>query len=295
MQTHSSFYPPSVILCIWRLLIIPQCEAPRNWPIFKQNCPILSSLLLTQHKIFQNPSEKIPNISNHHFFLPHLEAFDFPVIRSSAPRGLGISERPVSASSLIDYLRTRGRGGGWLGYPEPINYTSIRRRSATDLALQVGNGHARITMNHDADSRILENYYLNLAGFTDITSLGLGQHGIENDRSSVMAHENRPLALGALAHDPPALAKAHGPAPNTMMAKMLAMSEPEERTEHEERLFRRRVRWAAKKAVLSEESQQMRQTLLGVGYRERVSKLDVYGSLLNETLLEHRDLKNNPV
>lgn len=150
-------------------------------------------------------------------------------------------------------------------------------------------------MNHDADSRILETYYLNLAGFTDLTSLGLGQHGTEDDRSSVMAHENHPLALGALALDPQALVKVHGPALNAMMAKLLATSEPEERTEHEERLFRRRVRWVAKKAVLSEESQEMRRTLLTVDYRERVAKLDVYRSPLNGTVSENRELKNKPV
>ncbi|KAK6211918.1 hypothetical protein LQW54_005621 [Pestalotiopsis sp. IQ-011] len=121
-------------------------------------------------------------------------------------------------------------------------------------------------INHDADSRILETYYLNSAGFTDLTSLGLGQHGTEDDRSSVMAHENHPLALGALAFDPQALVKAHGPALNAIMANMLATSELEERTKHKERLFRRRVRWGAKKAVLSEESQEMRRTLLTIDY-----------------------------
>lgn len=193
------------------------------------------------------------------------------MIRGSAPRGLGISEGPVSAAALTGYLRTRGE---WLGFPQAINYTSIRRRSATDLARRIGNDDARRIMNHDPSSRVLERYYLNLSGTTDLTALALGTEAVGRGQSDKMIQEDHSLAIGAIAHDPEAIRRLHGPALNALVNKLIATSKPKKRSAHKRKLWERRIRHAAKKIMLGEEVQEMRASLQQEEYRVRVSRLE---------------------
>ncbi|ETS79940.1 hypothetical protein PFICI_07469 [Pestalotiopsis fici W106-1] len=197
-------------------------------------------------------------------------AFDQPVIRGSVPRGLGVSEDPVSAHSLTEYLKLRGQ---WLGYEESITYTSIRRRSATELSLSIGRDDVRAVMNHEPDSRILEKYYLNGTGFRDMTALGLGIRGTEGDQSEVLAQQNHPLAIGAISHNAEDMIQLHGPALNATLGKLMVTHGPLKGTEREKKLTMKRLRYAAKKTLLSEESQRLCETMSRVEHARRVQTL----------------------
>ncbi|ETS84837.1 hypothetical protein PFICI_02862 [Pestalotiopsis fici W106-1] len=210
------------------------------------------------------------------------QTLDQPVIRAGKARGLGISEDPASAQSLSEYLRTRGAA---IGYGEQITSYSIRRRSATDLARQIGRDDARMLMNHDPDSRVLEKYYLNLSGFTDRTSLGLGLTGTEHDQSETLTAENHPLAIGAIGYNnPEAMIKLHGAALNAAMANAMAQHGPITGTSHEKKLTLRRLRYAVKKSLLSDESQKLRETMSTIEHSKRVQMLN--NSKMTDLIIE---------
>lgn len=181
-------------------------------------------------------------------------------------------EKPISALALTGYLRTRGER---LGYPETINFMSIRRRSATDLTRLIGRDATRTLMNHDPDSRILEKWYLDFTPTTDLMNLALGNTNDLGQESMDLLKRANPLAIGAISHDPAALAKLHGPALNALVSKIMASAPmPDQpRRQHEQTLFRRRVQYAAKKILLSEQVQKQRETLKLQEYQERVQAI----------------------
>jgi hypothetical protein len=94
-----------------------------------------------------------------------------PILYASAPRGLTLdTSKPLNANALTEYIRQRGRA---LGYPFPITFYSIRRRTATDLAITYGKDLAREVMGHSAESRTLETSYLDLRQGFNATAAGL--------------------------------------------------------------------------------------------------------------------------
>lgn len=85
---------------------------------------------------------------------------------------MGTSDEAVTVYALTEYLKRRGSK---LGYPEALNFYSIRRRAADDLTRQVGRDASRAIMNHDAQSRVLEKYYLSLGDAVDLSRVALDE------------------------------------------------------------------------------------------------------------------------
>lgn len=153
------------------------------------------------------------------------------------------------------------------------------------MARTIGKDDARMLMSHDPDSRVLEKYYLNLSGFTDMTAVGLGLLGTKNDQSKRMTAENHPLAIGAIGYNgPEAMIKLHGAALNAAMAKAMAEHGPITGTPHQEKLTLRRLRKAAKKSLFSEESQKLRETMSTIEYDKRVQMLN--SSKITDTIVQ---------
>ncbi|KAF3021940.1 hypothetical protein E8E14_008821 [Neopestalotiopsis sp. 37M] len=153
------------------------------------------------------------------------------------------------------------------------------------MARTIGKDDTRMLMNHDLDSRVLEKYYLNLSGFTDITAVGLGLLGTKNDQSERMTAENHPLAIGAIGYNgPEAMIKLHGAALNAAMAKAMAEHGPIAGTPNQQKLTPRRLRKAAKKSLLSEESQKLRETISTIEYDKRVQMLN--SSKITDTIIQ---------
>lgn len=214
------------------------------------------------------------------------EALDLPIVRASQPRGLSMTDKPASAQSLTGFLSTCGER---LGFPWPINWLAIRRRSVTDMARLVGNDMARRLMNHDANSRMLEDFYLNLHNSTYLTALGLGDASGLN--SAELATANNP-AVEALAHDPEVL-KVIAPAIKAMERKVLDSSDTENMGDKEYKSFVRCTRAAAKKAVLSDESEKMRRGLTRLQARERIENLEKSAFIEKLIVRARIDIKKN--
>ncbi|KAF7531799.1 hypothetical protein G7054_g8534 [Neopestalotiopsis clavispora] len=153
------------------------------------------------------------------------------------------------------------------------------------MARTIGKDDARMLMNHDADARVLEKYYLNLSGCTDMTAVGLGLLGTNNDQSERMTAENHPLAIGAIVYNGPvAMIKLHGAALNAAMAKSMAEHGPIAGTPHQQKLPLRRLRKAAKKSLLRIESQKLRETISTIKYDKRVQVLN--SSKITDTIIQ---------
>ncbi|KPA40182.1 hypothetical protein FLAG1_06929 [Fusarium langsethiae] len=75
------------------------------------------------------------------------------------PRNFELCDKVVTIIALSEHFKLRGSK---IGYPGAINFYSIRRRAANDLTREIGRDAARSIMNHNAESRVLEKYYLDL-------------------------------------------------------------------------------------------------------------------------------------
>ncbi|KAH7024844.1 uncharacterized protein B0I36DRAFT_387286 [Microdochium trichocladiopsis] len=197
------------------------------------------------------------------------ECLNLPLVRASAPRGLGVSEKPALATSLTEYLQRRGKA---VGFQERITFYSLRRRTATDVTRKVGPDTAKRLLNHDPDSVTLQLFYVDLEATTDLTALTLDEQVEDGGHSKDLVAENHPLALNALSAD--SLQRVHGAALNSMMSKIMQNDPPRVRNEREQKNYRRRVRQAALNALLSEESQKLGATMTKMDYQQRVDELD---------------------
>jgi len=195
---------------------------------------------------------------------------DDPVFIGSRPRGLGLSEdsKPMSSKSLSAYLTDRGQK---VGFSEAITFYSIRRRSALHFTRLVGRDNARALMAHDAGSRILENYYVDMNPTTDVTGLALGEVSTSGDR---IIEESNDLAIHVLREDRARM--IHGPALNALIRKIINNDPdyPFTASLKELKNYRKRVRWSAFQTLLSEESQRQRAEMSHLTYKDRVSRLN---------------------
>ncbi|RSL42177.1 hypothetical protein CEP53_012340 [Fusarium sp. AF-6] len=81
---------------------------------------------------------------------------------------LKVKDEPMTAVALTNYIALRGHK---IGYAENLTFYSLRRRAATDLTRKIGHDTARLIMNHDPTSRVLEKYYLSLKDAMDVLGL----------------------------------------------------------------------------------------------------------------------------
>jgi hypothetical protein len=91
-------------------------------------------------------------------------------------------------------------------------------RLLPSICCLIGPDPARNIMAHDAESRTLERYYLNLQPTTDLTGMKLAEPTGPRGRPPQPTHKNSPLANEALS--PEVLKKIHGPALNALVRKM---------------------------------------------------------------------------
>ncbi|TAQ89667.1 hypothetical protein B7494_g2017 [Chlorociboria aeruginascens] len=198
------------------------------------------------------------------------EFLDKPIMLASGPRGLSVKpDNPVMSGDLTDYLQLRGKK---IGYESPIVFYSIRRRSATDMARVFGTDKARLLMGHDADSRVLEEYYMDYSPESAVSAALLNEP-VEEETARMVA-TNAHLAIYKLSAE--AVKQLHGAALNALIRKMVAADEdsPGEVSEQERKNYLRIVSRAAYKTLLTIEVQKQRETLTKVHLDDRVKALE---------------------
>lgn len=121
------------------------------------------------------------------------EFLDVPVFLAAKPRGLGITDQPMTAKGLSDYLQLRGKR---MGYERTITWYSIRRRAATDMVTVIGADRARLILGHVADSTVLEEHYSDTTNTTDLSAILLGED--LGARATEMERLNSTLAIQAI-------------------------------------------------------------------------------------------------
>ncbi|KAF5027811.1 hypothetical protein F66182_81 [Fusarium sp. NRRL 66182] len=199
------------------------------------------------------------------------EFLDKPILLAGAPRGLKLTEEPMRAAALTEYISLRGKK---VGYAEDLTFYSLRRRAATDLSRKIGKDAARSLMSHDADSRILEKYYLSLEDTLDVSGLALDElDGADGGHTKELLNANDDLALHVLNDE--RARQVHGPALNALMTQMMAGDEdyPILASASELKNYKRRVRRAALKTLLCREVQEQRREMKQTEYDERMSRL----------------------
>ena len=177
------------------------------------------------------------------------EFMDKPILLMGTPRGLGVSNEPMRASALTDYISRRGRK---LGYSEAVTFYSIRHRAANDLSRAYGDDIARLLMGHGPDSRSLEKYYLDKSSTVNVGAVGVGELELMEDGAVEMMAERNCLATTRLTAEQ--LAKTQGRTLNAL-CRAIAASDPnypwtDARTR---KLYDKRIRYAALKSLLEEQ------------------------------------------
>ncbi|RSM09045.1 hypothetical protein CDV31_007907 [Fusarium ambrosium] len=77
-----------------------------------------------------------------------------------------ITDEPMTAVALTNYITLRSQK---IDYAENLTFYPLGRRVATDLTRKIGHDAARLIMNHDPASRVLEKYYLSLENTMDVS------------------------------------------------------------------------------------------------------------------------------
>ncbi|RTE79345.1 hypothetical protein BHE90_006175 [Fusarium euwallaceae] len=85
---------------------------------------------------------------------------------SARTRGLKVKDEPITAVALTNYIALRSQK---IGYAENLTLYSLRRRADTDLTHKIGHDAARLIMNHDPASRVLEKYYISMEDTMDVS------------------------------------------------------------------------------------------------------------------------------
>ncbi|KAH7174972.1 uncharacterized protein B0J16DRAFT_418367 [Fusarium flagelliforme] len=207
------------------------------------------------------------NITINHEHLPK------PVILASKPRGLGTIDEPVTVSALSEYLKRRGSK---LGYPEALNFYSIRRRAADDLTRQLGRDAARAIMDHDPDSRVLEKYYLSLGDAVDVSRISLNEDtshlGFEGYSHQI--DQETTLAANVLSNQK--AREIHGPAVNALMVKLMSSDPgfPYTASNAELKNYKRRIRKVALDSLLGIEVQKQRERMTKMDFDSRLKHLN---------------------
>ncbi|RSL58139.1 hypothetical protein CEP54_007925 [Fusarium duplospermum] len=107
----------------------------------------------------------------------------YHILLGARTRGLKVKDEPMTAVALMNYIALRGQKSG---YAENLTFYSFRRRAAADLTRKIGHDAARLIMNHDPASRLLEKYHLSLEDTMDVLGLGLDElDGHNGGRSGV--------------------------------------------------------------------------------------------------------------
>lgn len=110
------------------------------------------------------------------------EFLDKPILPKAGTRGMSVvPNEPLSATALTIYISRRGKK---LGYATAINFYSIRRRVATNLAESLGASATRYIMGHDSSTHTLERYYFDEIINKDVVAAAFG---VPNDHSPSMA------------------------------------------------------------------------------------------------------------
>lgn len=138
-------------------------------------------------------------------------------------------------------------------------------------------------MGHDADTRTLERYYLDLTPTTNLTALTLGES--PEARAEEMALSNAPLAIEVLT--PEVVKRCHGAALNALVRKMIERDEnyPTGGSEKDQKNYRRLVSRAAADTLLAEEVQKRRREMTSVQYQKRVRSINL-SYVMDKVLME---------
>ncbi|KAK3401534.1 hypothetical protein B0T20DRAFT_492252 [Sordaria brevicollis] len=196
------------------------------------------------------------------------EYLDCPVFLAAKPKGEGLTDQPVSTHGLSAYLKLRGIK---VGLPEYINFYSLRRRSANELAKKgsIGIEAARLLLNHDPETRTLERYYIDPVRTMDVSALAFG-HEPDDER---MATRETELALNVLSDE--RKRAVFGPLLNATMNKLMASDPgfPKDANTTELRNYKRRVRWAAIKSLFSQATQQQLEEMTSADEQQRIARL----------------------
>lgn len=189
------------------------------------------------------------------------------VFYASKARGLALDwDNPMKSHSLSTYLGTRGYQ---LGYVKGISYYSIRRRSATDMAVRYGPAYTRMLMGHAPNTTTLERYYLNLAAVIDQSSLLLGGEAKIDTNTDNWAD----LALSKLSDQ--AYARSRGVALSNLTRRLILAdpNPPVKPTDNEMKAYRQRARRFAKQQLLAQEANVDARTITNADKQKRVREL----------------------
>lgn len=100
------------------------------------------------------------------------EFLDKPVMLQGTERGLAVTDQPARSHSFTRYLGSRAVQAGFI---DEVTFYSIRRKTASDWARAYGNDTTRMLMGHSANSKGLEQYYLDTVRSTDVSAVALNQ------------------------------------------------------------------------------------------------------------------------
>lgn len=99
------------------------------------------------------------------------DALDLPILVSGTPRGLGVTDKPLSSQNLSQYLMLRGRR---CGYGEHCTMYAWRNQAGNQVHHATDRDTARLFMGHTPESRTYEKYYERREYHLDVSRIALG-------------------------------------------------------------------------------------------------------------------------
>lgn len=211
------------------------------------------------------------------------EFLNLPIALRGTPRGLDvIPDQPATVIALSEYLQRRGEN---LGYPEPITFYAIRRRAATNFTEVFGADSARAIMNHDPDTRIMEQHYLDLFRTTNMTAAALGE-GAPAEQQEEMNEQANYLALNRLG--PQRVSEIYGAPLNAAVRKLILTDDKywEMGTTRERKNRERVLRRSALQSLMEIAHQEQSDTMTVQEMKERKQEVMEKMTLFNTKLLE---------
>lgn len=162
-----------------------------------------------------------------------------------------------------------------MGYSEGLSFYALRRRSAAELTRKLGADTARDIMNHGADTRTMEESYLDLGETVDLTAALLpNEHVGPAGQSEELLANNANLAIHALG--PQVVKDRISGAQLDSQTRLMLAQDPNydcTRPEQELKLYQRRARYAAKKVLLSKEHKQQYSELSILDIKRRYAQI----------------------
>jgi hypothetical protein len=117
-------------------------------------------------------------INGEEHFIKIAESFkELPIFLASGPRGLELSDAPMSSSSMSDYI---SRHAIRMGYGPGVPIYAFRRKAASEWTRQVGLSQAKALMSHSPTSLALQKHYRQDFFDLDVTAIALREDPSSN-------------------------------------------------------------------------------------------------------------------